>query len=226
MKLALIACESSGTVREAINRIPGWQATSCDLQPADDGGRHIQADVLTILDDGWDLMVAHPPCQFVAVSGMHRTTRGLRPRKSTDDAIAFAERLWESRISRIAIENPVGVLSTQSRLGKFTQMIQPYEFGHDASKRTCLWLRGLPKLALDPALYIKPRMVCKCGKVHTYEEEFKHGCPDCGVGTSLPRWANQTDSGQNRLPPSEDRWKLRSKTYQGIADAMAAQWTI
>lgn len=153
---------------------------------------------------------------------MHWTTRGLRPQSKTDDAIKFAERLWASPVGQIALENPVSVLSTRSNLGKPTQIIQPYYFGEDASKKTCLWLKNLPRLKLTK--FIKPRMVCKCG--NTFSFDAAHGCPACGAEQSLalPRWSNQTDSGQNRLGPSKDRWQQRAKSYEGVAKAMVAQW--
>ena len=204
MKL-LVGCETSGVVRDAFTAI-GWDAWSCDLLPA--GGRHIQGDVLMVLDMGWDMMIAHPPCTYLSVSGMHWTSRGLRDPKLTFDAIEFAERLWAAPIARICIENPVGALSTKSRLGKPTQTIQPYEFGDDASKRTCLWLKGLLPLVKDPAKRFPGRWV-----------EWPRGS-----GKMMERWSNQTDSGQNALTPSKDRWQARSKTYSGIAQAMAEQW--
>ena len=193
----LVACESSGTVRDAFIRA-GHDAVSCDLLPTDAPGPHYQGSVLDIIADGWDLMVAHPPCTYLSVSGMHWTTRGLRDPKLTEDALEFARALMNAPIEKIAIENPVSVIS--SRIRKPDQIIQPYQFGHDASKKTCLWLKNLP--LLKPTNHIPGRM----------------------VGGKL-RWANQTDSGQNRLPPSKDRWKLRSQTYWGIAEAMAEQWS-
>jgi hypothetical protein len=131
------------------------------------------------------------------VSGQHWNHRTAGRQAQTDQALDFVRLLLNAPILRIALENPVGVISTNIR--KPDQIIQPYDFGHDASKKTCFWLKGLP--ALQPTQYIAPRII---------------------QGKS--RWANQTDSGQNRLPPSKDRWKDRSRTYQGIADAMASQW--
>ena len=193
----LVACESSGTVRDAFIRA-GHYAASCDLLPSESPlGDHFQCDARDILDHGWDLMVAHPPCTYLSVSGMHWTTRGLRDPKMTEDALEFARALMNAPIEKIAIENPVSVIS--SRIRKPDQIIQPYQFGHDASKKTCLWLKNLP--LLKPTNHIPGRSVN--GKL---------------------RWANQTDSGQNRLPPSKDRWKIRSQTYEGIAQAMAEQW--
>ena len=193
----LIACESSGTVRDAFRRA-GHYALSCDLLPTEKPGPHYQGSVLDILDHDWDLLIAHPPCTYLSVSGMHWTTRGLRDPKLTEDALEFARTLMDAPIVQIAIENPVSVIS--SRIRKPDQIIQPYQFGHDASKKTCLWLKNLP--LLKPTQLVEPRMV-----------------------NGKPRWGNQTDSGQNKLPPSKDRWKLRSKTYEGIANAMAEQWS-
>lgn len=194
----LVACESSGTVRDAF-LAKGHEAVSCDILPSETGGPHIQGDVLDVIvvDREWDMMIAHPPCTYLCSSGMHWTTRGLRDPNLTEDALAFARKLLEADIEKIAVENPVGAIST--RIRKPDQYIHPYQFGDDASKKTGLWLKGLP--CLVPTNYIEPRMVG--GK---------------------PRWSNQTDSGQNRLGPSQDRWKQRSKTYQGIALAMANQW--
>lgn len=197
MKRILVACEYSGTVRDAF-AAKGWEAWSCDLLPSDKPGNHYQGDVRDMLNQHWDLMVAHPPCTYLSVSGMHWTARGLRDPQLTEDALAFVRLLMDAPIRRIAIENPVSVIS--SRIRKPDQTIQPWQFGHDASKATCLWLKDLP--ALKPTAIVEPRIV-----------------------NGKKRWANQTDGGQNKLPPSKDRWKIRSATYQGIADAMAEQWS-
>lgn len=193
----LVACEYSGTVRDAFIRA-GHDAMSCDLLPTDAAGPHYQGDVFDIINNGWDMMIAHPPCTYLSVSGMHWTARGLRDPKLTEDALEFVQRLMDAPIARIAVENPISVIS--SRIRKPDQIINPWQFGHDASKRTCLWLKNLPLLV--PTEIIEPRIV-----------------------NGKKRWANQTDSGQNRLPPSDDRWKIRSETYTGIADAMAQQWS-
>jgi hypothetical protein len=199
----LIACEYSGRVRDAfIAR--GHAAMSCDLLPTDAPGPHYQGDVFDIINDGWDLMVAHPPCTYLSVSGMHWTTRGLRDPQLTEDALAFVQRLMDAPVERIAVENPISVIS--SRIRKPDQIISPYQFGHDASKKTCLWLKNLPLLTATQM--VEPRIVIT---------------PN---GKPAKRWGNQCDNyGQDKLPPSADRWKLRSATYQGIADAMAAQWS-
>jgi hypothetical protein len=193
----LIACEYSGAVRDAFIRA-GHYAASCDLLPSESPlGDHYKCDVREVIDHGWDLMIAHPPCTFLCSSGLHWNKRRPERAQQTAEALDFVRVLLDAPIERIALENPIGCISTQVR--KPTQTIQPWQFGHDASKATCLWLKNLAPLV--PTQTIEPRMVA-----------------------GRKRWANQTDSGQNRLPPSADRWKIRSETYQGIADAMAAQW--
>ena len=196
MMRVLVACEYSGIVRDAFIR-RGHEAMSCDLLPTDVSGPHYQGDVMDIINDGWDMMIAHPPCTYLSVSGMHWTTRGLRDPQLTEDALDFVRMLINAPIPRIAIENPIGVIS--SRIRKPDQIIHPWMFGHDASKKTCLWLKNIS--ILNPTIVVDPRIV-----------------------DGKKRWGNQTDSGQNKLPPSSDRWKIRSATYQGIADAMAEQW--
>lgn len=192
----LVACESSGVVRNAFIR-KGHEALSCDLLPSETGGPHYQGSVFDVLYNDWDLVIAHPPCTYLSVSGMHWTTRGLRDPSLTEDAVKFFLTLATVPCPRVCVENPVSIMS--SRYRKPDQIIQPYMFGHDASKKTCLWLKGLPKL--EPTVQVPGRMV-----------------------NGKPRWSNQTDSGQNRLSPSADRWKERSRTYLGIAEAMAEQW--
>jgi hypothetical protein len=155
--------------------------------------------VLDILDHGWDLMIAHPPCTYLCSSGLHWNKRIPERAQKTEEALEFVQVLLDAPIAKIALENPIGCIST--RIRKPDQTIQPYQFGDDASKATCLWLKGLPPLR--PTQFVEPRMV-----------------------NGKPRWANQTDSGQNRLPPSADRWKIRSETYVGIAEAMVAQWGV
>ena len=192
----LVACEFSGRVRDAFIA-NGHDAVSCDMLPSEAPGPHHEGDVIPLLSQGWDMMIAFPPCTYLSASGMHWTRRGLRDPGLTECALRFVCALLDAPIPRIALENPVGVIS--SRVRKPTQIISPWQFGHDASKRTCLWLKGLPPLT--PTQLIEPRIV-----------------------NGRKRWGNQTDSGQNRLTPSTDRWKLRSATYTGIAQAMADQW--
>jgi hypothetical protein len=204
----LVACESSGTVREAF-RARGFDAWSCDLLPADDGSHHhIQGDALQAIRGGlWDLVIGHPPCTYLSVSGLHWNKRRLGRAEKTEAGLQFVRDMIDAARSQgaaLAIENPVSCIS--SRIRKPDQIVQPYQFGNDASKATCLWLWDLPKLQARPEQRVGGRLVTlPSGKV-------------------VERWANQTDSGQNRLPPSADRWKERSKTYPGIADAMAEQW--
>jgi len=189
----LIACEYSGTVRDAFIA-QGHDATSCDLLPSDRPGQHYQGDIVDILRDDWDLMVAHPPCTHLAVSGAkHFAAKQADGRQAA--ALDFVRMLLAAPIPRIALENPVSIISTKIR--KPDQIIQPWMFGHEATKTTCLWLKGLPLLAPTNVVGKGARHVTKSGK-------------------SLPTWYN--------LPPSADRWKIRSATFQGIADAMAAQW--
>jgi len=194
----LVACEYSGTVRDAFIRA-GHYSASCDLLPSESPlGDHYQCDVLDIIDHGWDLMIAHPPCTYLCSSGLHWNKRRPERAKQTEQALDFVRQLLEAPIARIALENPIGCIST--RIRPPDQIVQPYQFGHDASKATCLWLKGLPPLT--PTDQVLPRLV-----------------------NGRKRWGNQTDSGQNRLPPSADRWKIRSETYEGIAQAMATQWS-
>lgn len=190
----LVACEYSGTVRDAFAAL-GWYALSCDLLPTEKPGNHHQGDVRDLLDQQWDILIAFPPCTYLRSSGMHWTVRGLRDPKLTEDALEFVKCLLGANVPHIALENPVGAIST--RIRKPDCMIQPYEFGHPESKKTCLWLKNLPPL-VPTNLLQKP---------------------------AGGRWENQTPTGQNKLGPSPDRWKERSKTYQGIADAMASQWS-
>jgi hypothetical protein len=190
----LVACEYSGRVRDAFRAL-GHDAMSCDLLPTDAPGPHYQGDVKDILGQAWDMLIAFPPCTYLCSSGMHRTVRGLRDPKLTEDALDFVRMFLNAPIRHIALENPVGCIST--RIREPDCIIQPWQFGHPESKTTCLWLKNLP--ALEPA------EIC---------EKSPSG-----------RWANQTPSGQNKIGPSADRWKERSKTYKGIAKAMAKQWS-
>jgi len=186
----LIACEYSGTVRDAF-LAQGHEAISCDLLPSDTPGPHYQGDVRNILGDGFDLMIAHPPCTHLAVSG----ARWFKDKQVEQaEALDFVRLLLGAPIEKIALENPISIIS--SRIRKPNQIIQPWQFGHPESKSTCLWLKNLPSLIPTDILPL----------------------PSSG------RWSNQTPSGQNKLSPSEDRWKLRSATYKGIAQAMADQW--
>ena len=189
----LVACEYSGVVRDAFI-LAGHDAISCDLLPSEKPGPHYQGDVFDIINDGFDLMIAHPPCTYLSSSGLHWNKRVPGRQLLTEQALEFVSKLLNANIPMIALENPVGCIS--SRIRKPDQIIQPWHFGDDASKKTCLWLKGLPRL-------IGTNML---------------------EGDAKTRRANQTASGQNKLGPSPDRWKERSRTYQGIANAMALQW--
>lgn len=189
----LVACEYSGRVRDAFIA-KGHDALSCDILPGDVPGPHYQGDVRDLITENWDLLISFPPCTYLASSGMHWTTRGLRDPQLTEDALDFVKLLLDAPVERIALENPVGCIST--RIRKPDQYIQPWYFGHPHSKKTCLWLKNLPPLISTNILEI----------------------PKSG------RWDNQTKSGQNKLTPSDERWKIRSLTYQGVANAMAEQW--
>lgn len=195
----LIACEFSGTVRRAFASL-GHYVTSCDLLPSTDNSPyHYVGDVFDIIDQGYDLMIAHPPCTYLASSGLHWNNRIPGRSEKTEEAIEFVRKLMDAPVGKIAVENPIGCIST--RIRKPDQIIQPYNFGEDASKATCLWLKGLP--CIKPTKYVQPRMV-----------------------DGKKRWSNQTNSGQNKLTPSSNRWAERSITYPGIAEAMANQWGI
>jgi len=216
----LIACEYSGRVREAF-RARGHDAFSCDLLPAEDASdNHIVGDVIELIrSEQWDLMIAHPPCTYLSSSGLHWNNRVDGRADKTESALDFVRSLLDAPVTRIALENPVGCIG--SRIRKADQTIQPWQFGEDASKSTSLWLKNLHPLR--PTQFIAPRYVC-CGRTLP-DGVGLYVCPNClGDKKARPRWANQTDSGQNRLGPSEDRWKERSRTYSGIASAMAEQW--
>ncbi len=196
----LIACEFSGIVRNEFRKL-GHNAWSCDFEPSmDNSVYHYQGDIKDILDNTskypkWDLMIAFPPCTYLCSSGLHWNKKRPERQQQTDDALEFVKYLMNAEINHIALENPVGCISTQIR--KPDQVIQPWQFGHPESKTTCLWLKNLPKL--QPTNILEK--------------------PSCGY------WNNQTPSGQNKLGPSKDRWKKRSLTYKGIGEAMANQWS-
>ena len=198
----LVACEFSGIVSQAF-RDKGHDAISCDFLENEMTGRmfHHLGDVKEIINNNWDLMIAHPPCTYLSVSGLHWNKRDAERQKKTEEALEFVQFLMDAPIEKIAIENPISRIS--SKIRKPDQIIQPYDFGDDASKKTCLWLKNLP--LLKPTNRVQGRMVEYNGKI-------------------VERWSNQTDSGQNKESPGPDRWKERSRTYQGIANAMAEQW--
>ncbi len=177
----LVACEFSGIVRDAF-KTKGHDAWSCDLWPTERPGNHIQSNVLEILKDGWDLMIAHPPCTHLAVSGARWFKEKLIEQEA---ALDFVRCLLNAPVPQIALENPISIIS--SRIRKPDQIIQPWQYGHGETKATCLWLKGLPKLR--PTNIVEGREA----RIH-------------------------------KMPPSANRWKERSRTMQGIANAMAQQW--
>lgn len=177
----LVACEYSGAVRDAFAK-QGHYAMSCDLLPSEKPGLHYQGDVFDIIDDGWDLMIAHPPCTHLAVSGARWFKDKVEEQK---EALDFVSRLLNADIPKIALENPISIIS--SKIRKPDQIIQPWMFGHGETKATCLWLKNLPKL--EPTNIVEGR------------EQRVH-----------------------KMPPSPDRWKERSRTFSGIAEAMSTQW--
>lgn len=184
----LVACEFSGTVRNAF-RNKGIEAYSCDLLPSDDNSKHhYQCDVMEIINDKWDMMIAHPPCTFLCNSGVTWLHRQPDRWDKMREGARFFKQLMDSDIPKIAIENPIMHKYAVEIIGKRQdQLVQPWMFGHGETKATCFWLKGLPKL--------KPT------KIVDGREQRLH-----------------------KLPPSKDRWKLRSLTYKGIAEAMAEQW--
>ena len=178
----LIACEFSGIVRDAFRSL-GHDAISCDLLPTEVEGPHYQGDVRDVLTPGrWDLMIAHPPCTHLAVSGARWFKDKIEEQKA---ALDFVRLLMDAPIQKIAVENPISIIS--SRIRKPDQIIQPWQFGHGETKATCIWLKGLPKL--------------KATNIVKGRENRIH-----------------------KMPPSDNRWRERSRTYQGIAGAMASQW--
>ncbi len=194
----LVACEYSATVRDAF-LARGHFALSCDLLPTDsDVGPHYRGNVLDILGGvggkPWDLMIAHPPCTYIAASGMHWNAKVEGRTELMEQALQFVCELLNAPIPLIALENPVGCIST--RIRKPSQYVQPYQFGHTEAKKTGLWLQGLPLLQPTKLMEL----------------------PECGS------WDNQSYGGQDNRAPGPDRWKIRSTTYTGIAAAMAAQW--
>ena len=180
----LVACEYSGAVRNAF-AARGHHAWSCDLLPAESPGLHYQGDVRDLLSQPWDLMVAHPPCTYLCSSGLHWNKRRPERAQQTEEALEFVRLLLGAPIEHIALENPIGCIS--SRIRKPDQTIQPWQFGHGETKATCLWLKGLPKLIPTNIVEGREQRVWK-------------------------------------MAPGPDRWKERSRTFTGIAEAMAAQW--
>ena len=188
----LIACEYSGTVRDAFRAL-GHDAVSCDLLPTEREGPHYQGSVLDVLNDGWDMMIAHPPCTHLAVSGAAHFAK-KRASGVQDEALDFVRLLLDAPIPKIALENPISIIS--SRIRKPDQIVHPWQFGHETTKATCLWLKGLPLLV--------PTQIVSKGERQVYAS-----------GKSSPIWHAKSGGGSG---------KARSMTFQGMADAMAAQW--
>ena len=201
----LVACEFSGVVRDAFKR-QGHDAWSCDLLESEEDGQHLQGDIRQFLDQAWDIMIAHPPCTYLANSGVQWLHHDTSRWEKLDEAATFFNTLLQATIPKICIENPIPHIHAQKRIVerdllsdtrpcKYSQIIQPYMFGHRESKAICFWLKGLHPLV--PTTDLKDETM------------------------ALPSNARQR---LFYLPPSQDRWKLRSTTYQGVADAMADQW--
>ena len=191
----LVACEYSGTVRDAFTAL-GHHAVSCDLLPTDNPGLHYQGDVFDIIEEGWDLMIAHPPCTYLCNSGVSWLHRQEGRFEKMIDGATFMRRLMDAPIPMIAVENPIMHKYAKEIIGRGQdQIVHPYMFGHKEQKATCLWLKGLKKL--EETDNVKEEMM----KLSDRERQRLH-----------------------YLPPSKDRWKIRSQTFKGIAEAMAMQW--
>ena len=221
----LIACEESGVVTEAFRNRGYVNTWSCDLLPTSGNHPewHLQQDVVPLLDKAWDMVIAFPPCTHLAVSGA-RYFAEKRADGRQQEAIDFFMLFANCKAPAVAIENPVGIMSTRWR--KPDQIIQPYEYGHPESKKTCLWLKGLPEL--KPTKIMEPVWWKNQDETDYRDKKGKRYSPthylmDRG---QVARWANQTSSGQNKLCPSPDRARLRAQTYHGIAKAMAEQYTL
>lgn len=192
----LVACEFSGTVRDAFER-KGHDAMSCDILDGEGHGLHYKGDIRDVLYEDWDMVIAHPPCTYLANSGVSWLFRDKTRWDKLDDAAAFFNMFLDLKVPKICVENPIMHKYAVERIGgrKQSQVVQPWMFGHKEQKATCLWLRGLPKL--EPTNNVKEEMM----KLAPAERQRLH-------------W----------LPPSKDRWRIRSTTYSGIAEAMAEQW--
>lgn len=192
----LVACEFSGTVRDAFIR-KGHDAMSCDILEGEGDGPHYMGDIREVLYEEWDMVIAHPPCTYLANSGVSWLFRDETRWDKLDDAAAFFNMFLDLKVPRLCVENPIMHKYAVERIGgrKQSQVVQPWMFGHKEQKATCLWLRGLPKL--EPTNNVKEEMM----KLAPAERQRLH-------------W----------LPPSKDRWRIRSTTYSGIAEAMAEQW--
>jgi hypothetical protein len=203
----------------------GWDAWTCDILPSEGWHKHIQDDILKHLDDGWDFGIFHPDCTYLANSGSHWLHRQPGRWEKMAVSAEFFKKVKDANIPLLVMENPIPHRYALDIIGdKYDQIIQPYQFGEDASKSTCLWLKGVPKLM--PTKFIEPHYACRCGSYYRFEYALgKYGCPNCnGEYTAHMVWGNQTKSGQNRLIPSPERKANRSRNYLGISKAMAEQW--
>ena len=191
----LVACEYSGVVRDAF-RAKGHDAISCDLLPTDVAGPHLQCSVSDVINDNWDMLIAHPPCTYLTNSGVRWLHERAGRWEQMRDGAEFFRSLWNAPIPKIVVENPIMHKYAREIIGdKYTQIVQPWMFGHAESKATCLWIKGLPPLM----------------ETDNVKEQWR----------KLPKKEAQR---LHMLPPSPDRWKLRSQTYTGIATAMSEQW--
>jgi len=203
----LIACEHSGVIRDKVIEA-GHICTSCDLKPGEGlhTSSHYQGDVMNIIGWNWDLMIAHPVCRYLANSGVSWLHKDASRWPELFKAAEFFKKLWNADIPKICIENPIPHKYALQLIGElYTQTIQPYNFGDDASKRTCLWLKGLPKL--KNTIYYEPKII-----------KYK--------GKPVKRWGNQAPFGTDKTSSGGNRAEIRSRTYEGIAKAIVDQWVI
>ena len=209
LRRVLVACEFSGIVRDAFAE-RGHSVMSCDLLETESPGPHYIGDARDVMNDGWHLMIAHPPCTFLCNSGLKHLRRGgqdIDPERwdKMYEAAEFFTDLGAADVRHIARENPIPHGPAREIIGRPDQYVHPYEFGEDKSKKTGLWLKNLPQLTKDPAQFVAPKLVEYGGKL-------------------VKRWANQSPCGADNTPQSPERWRIRSRFFKGIADAMANQW--
>lgn len=204
LRRVLVGCEFSGIVRDEISAY-GHDVTSLDILPTEKPGRHIIGDLREYMNDGYTDLLSFPPCTYLCASGAKHRKGNFGRWRLASEALQFVRDIMSAKVERQCLENSVGLIT--HRIRKWDQIVQPYEYGDDASKRTCLWLDGLPLLTKDEADYVEPRVVMANG------------------GKLAKRWGNQCDgSGADRTSPGPDRWAIRSRTHKGIAAAMASQW--
>jgi hypothetical protein len=217
----LIACEFSGIVRDAF-AARGHDAWSCDLEPSERPGQHIQGEVEQILDDGWDMMIAHPPCTYLSYAGTAHWTKPGRAEKRAE-AMKFFIDLYDADVPKVCIENPFGWPCQAFR--KPSQIVNPFDFGESVRKRTCLWLRGLPILTRGDELWprnqfpVEPPEPCYVGVRKATGKPKARYDTDVGTVGHGRKW-HWTES----ISPTKDRKRERSRTFRSIAEAMAEQW--